>query len=115
MESNIDTAHLQSSNPREQQKKHGYLSLYTTSNTISPTTSFLNRPISSGVTLYRDRVEQDIREDNHGATLLPLLHYFFSSLKIKKVQYRMKRSGRSYRSLTSDERARATNTKSAGK
>ena len=74
MESTIDTAHLQSFNPREQQKKHGYFSLNSTEHTTSPTISFLNRPISSSVTLYCDRVEQDIREDDRrpAATVHPL-------------------------------------------
>ena len=67
MESNIDIAHLQSSDQREQHKKYDYLSLNTTKHTTSPTTLFLNRAISSSVTLYCDRVEQDIREDEHGA------------------------------------------------
>ena len=46
MESEIGTAHLQSSLPREQPKTHGCLSPNTTSPTTSSTTSSLDRSIS---------------------------------------------------------------------
>ena len=71
MESKIDTAYLQSSGPREQQKKHDYPSLDTT----EYITSFFNRPISSSVPLYLDRVTQNVREnDRRAAATLHLPH-----------------------------------------
>jgi len=63
MNSEIGTAHLQSSHPRQQPKTHGCLSPTTT----EPTPSSLDRPISPSVALSCDRVEQSISGGDGGA------------------------------------------------
>ena len=72
--SEISTAHLQSSLPREQRKTHGCLSPNTTLPTTSSTTSSLDRSISPSVALSCDRVKQTIRGGDRGAatTVYPL-------------------------------------------
>jgi len=63
MNSEIGTAHLQSSHPKQQPKTHGCLSPTTT----EPTPSSLDRPISPSVALSCDRVEQSISGGDGGA------------------------------------------------
>ena len=59
----ISTAHLQSSHPRKQPKRHSFLSPTTTEPTTSPSDS----PISPSVALSRHPVEQVIRGGDGGA------------------------------------------------
>jgi len=62
-ESEISTAHLQSSHPREQPKTHGCLC----PTTPEPTTSPCDSPVSPSVALSRHPVEQAIRGGDGGA------------------------------------------------
>lgn len=71
IESEVDTVHLQSSQSRKQSKTHSCLSPLTITKHIA---SPLDRSISLNVALYRDPVEQTVREGDCGAaaTVNPL-------------------------------------------
>ena len=62
MKSEIDTVHLQSFHSRKQSKTHDCLSFLTITESI---VFSLDRSISLNVLLFRDSVEQTIRENNH--------------------------------------------------
>ena len=64
VESEIDTIHLQSSHSKEQPKTRSCMSPPTTEPTPTP----INRPISSSVALYRNRVEQATCRGDCGIT-----------------------------------------------
>lgn len=66
VESEISTAQLPSSHPREQPKTHDCLSAPTT---IEPTTKPLDCSSSLSVTLPQNRGEQTAREDDHEAAM----------------------------------------------
>lgn len=90
--SEIDTIHLQSSHPKKQPKTHNCLSPNTTEPIIKPTTSPFDRPITLNITLFHNRIEQTIRENNREAIIIILffLRYyrylisFRAILKLKK-------------------------------